>query len=179
MDKYKELTGKGVAGYLSALEEVSWFRYSKIARAEVEERLFKTEDPADYVLCLYDLWFDAEGFEDDESYSWLLERIQLVTGLDFKLNVTYQQETNSVEITINGAGGDYHYAVAMESDWIDESFIEELINNRVLPGEGVASQFIALPPTDQTVQFVYIPSAAYDNAIAKGIIPSDMGYFMD
>ena len=95
------------------------------------------------------------------------------------LNVFFQKRTNTVEIEIQGEKNNYHYSIdVIISDWVDENLVDEFINSNVLPNENVRNRFCFLPPSDQTVQLVFVPVEVYEMAIEKGTIPADEGYFM-
>jgi DNA polymerase III delta prime subunit len=78
MDKYKDLTSKGKNEYLKALESIGWFDFSILSKDTIAKRLKKIEENERFVFCLYDLSFDAEGFEDANSYKSLLEEIMKI-----------------------------------------------------------------------------------------------------
>lgn len=179
MTMYELLTAEGKDAYLQALDEVEWFSFDQNSREEISKRLEAKEDPKDYVTVLFNLWFDAEGFEDDLAYNNLLGEILKVSALEIcEKKVAYHQNTNSVSITLTTRNNTYNYQIAITRDWIDESFIDHFINERLLGGEQVESRFFALPFFDQTARFVFIPKYIYDNAVKEGIIPDRLNYFM-
>ena len=81
MTMYELLTAEGKDAYLQALDEVEWFSFDQNSREEISKRLEAKEDPKDYVTVLFNLWFDAEGFEDDLAYNNLLGEILKVSAL--------------------------------------------------------------------------------------------------
>ena len=82
LDKYTSLTTQGVEAYLKALTKINWFDYKTNDKNEIIERLENQSNNKDFIFCIYNLWFDAEGFEDDESYDNLLDEILEVIGLE-------------------------------------------------------------------------------------------------
>ena len=180
MGTYRELVSKGKDAYLDALEDTGWFRYSLLTKDEIRERLFGVKDPEDYVFYLYNVWFDAEGFEDDDAYRSLLEQILGALGLEKSgLSVLYDKEQNYVTIEIKTKHHTYNYSIALDEhgDWVDGDLIDSFINNEVLPGELEERRLMVLPPSDQTVQFVFIPEGVFRKAREKGVIPGE-DYFM-
>jgi hypothetical protein len=179
MDKYKALTSQGKEAYMNALTAIGWFDFAKTSKEEIAKRLNEETNINELCCCLWELWFDAEGFEDDEPYNSLLSEILGIIGMkNIELNVVYEKSNNSVRIELKTQSNNYHYSIPMESDWVDEELIDEWLNNEVLAGEKIESRFFALPPTDQTVQFIFVPPMIYDKAIKTGIIPDFEGYFI-
>jgi hypothetical protein len=184
MDKYKNLTSKGKVAYLEALKNIGWFDFSNNTKEEIGDRidheLNKSKENADFMFCLYDLWFDREGFEEDDDYKFLLEEIIEIIKLNCKLTVEYSKFENNIKIQIKTENNVYTYYVnnfRYVSGWIDEKIIEVYINYDLLYGEKTNKIFIELPSSDQTVQFVYMPEEIYKKAIEVGIIPEDKDYF--
>lgn len=179
-DKYYLLTEQGKEAYLNALESIGWFDLQNNNKKEIEERIADFEDPITYVFVLYHLWFDAEGFDEDTSYDSLLDELIEITGLEVKeKSVLYNEENDTVEITLTTLKATYSYTVNLEEfgDWIDEDFIDSFINEQVLEGEGSPNRFLPIPPSDQTMQFVFVPEALFVKAIEQGIVPESMDYF--
>ena len=178
MDKYKELVLKGKEAYLDALNEIGWFKVSNNSKDEIEKRLNEENVPANYLFSLWDLWFDAEGFDSADGYEFLLNHILETVKIEIvKVSVSYVKETNSVEIEINTKSNNYHYSIELKSDWIDDDFINEFINNLVLVKENIDRKFFEIPTDDQTAKYVFLPQSVYDKAIKLGVIPNDLGYF--
>jgi hypothetical protein len=180
MDKYSNLTAKGKDSYFKALEDIDWFNFSNVSKETISKRLEKIKENERFVFCLYDLSFDAEGFEDNNSYKSLLEEIIKITGLkNYKVDVKYIGEINSIKIKIKTKNNEYEYCINLNEteDWIDSDVIDEYINN-LLVGEGMDRIFLPIPPEDQTVQFIYIKEDIYERAIEAGIIPEEQGYFI-
>lgn len=181
MDKYISLTTQGIDAYLQALTDINWFDFKQNDKQEIFERLTKQGDNKNFVFCLYKLWFDSEGFEDDEPYRSLLDEILEIIGLKtLSKNVNYDTDNNLVNISLTTEKSSYDYKINLDDfgDWIDENFINVFINEQVLDGENIDNRFLALPMSDQTVQFVFIPQSTYDKAVGKGIIPEELNYFM-
>lgn len=180
LNKYNSLTTQGVEAYLQALTDISWFVYKTNNKEEILERLENEENNNDFVFCLYNLWFDAEGFEDDERYDRLLDEIVKIINLkNFSKKVDYNKKDNSVTILIKTEKTTYNYKINLDEfgDWIDEDFINIFINEQVLKGENMDNKFLPLPSSDQTVQFVFVPESMYNEAVDKGIIPENLNYF--
>jgi hypothetical protein len=180
MDKYKNLTSKGKNEYLKALENIGWFDFSNISKDMINKRLKKIKENERFVFCLYDLSFDAEGFEDAESYKSLLKEIIKIIGLnDYKINVR-KSNKNNINIKIETKNNTYDYFVRLDEteDWIDWTVIDYYINN-LLAGENIDKKFLPIPPEDQTVQFIFINEKVYEKAKKVGIIPESQGYFME
>lgn len=181
MDKYISLTTQGVDAYLQALTDINWFDIKQNNKAEIFNRLTKQDNHKNFVFCLYNLWFDSEGFEDDKSYSSLLDEILEIIGLTtLSKTVIYNTDSNSVNISLTTEKSTYSYKIDLDEfgDWIDEDFINTFINKQVLGGENIDNSFLVLPMSDQTVQFVFVPQSTYDKAVDKGIIPEHLNYFM-
>lgn len=179
-DKYYLLTEQGKEAYLGALESIGWFDLQNNNKKEIEDRIEDFEDPITYAFVLYHLWFDAEGFDEDTSYASLLDELIEVSGLEVsEKNVRYNEENQSVEITLTTPKASYSYIVNLEEfgDWVDEDFIDSFMNEEVLEGEGIRSRFFPIPPSDQTMQFVFVPEELFVKAIEHGIIPGSMDYF--
>jgi hypothetical protein len=72
MDKYKNLISKGKVAYLEALKNIDWFDSSNNTKEKIEDRidqeLNKSKENADFMFCLYDLWF-----EEEDGYKFLTE----------------------------------------------------------------------------------------------------------
>jgi hypothetical protein len=173
------LTARGKEAYLDAMEAVSWFQYARTPRAEIEERL-SAAAPEDFLFALYELWFDPEGIEETEDYTDLLRRIAAIAGFEEAgIAVAYESATRTFDIGLTIGGNAYRHAIPLEESggWIEEKLIGEFINEQVLPGEGLASRFFALPPCDQTAQFVFLPPSVHDRAVEKSIIPGDACHF--
>ncbi|MDR1316043.1 MAG: YjaG family protein [Spirochaetales bacterium] len=181
MDKYKDLTSKGKNEYLKALESIGWFDFSILSKDTINERLKKIEENERFVFCLYDLSFDAEGFEDAGSYKSLLEEIMKIVKLkDYKINVENANRENNINIKIETKNNEYDYLINLDEndDWIDEAVIDYYINN-LLAGENIDKKFLPIPPEDQTVQFIFIEEKIYEEARKFGIIPECQGYFIE
>ena len=180
MDKYKELTSKGKDEYLKALEKIGWFEFSNNSKEVIQKKLNEIAENERFVFCLYDLSFDAEGFEDDYSYKSLLNEIFKIIGLkDYKINVEYNKE-NNLQIAIETKTNVYEYCVDLNEtgDWVDESLIDGYIRN-ILVEEKTNKGLFPIPPEDQTAVFIYISESIYNSAVENGIIPSELGYFME
>jgi hypothetical protein len=176
MDKYVELTSKGKNEYLKVLENIGWFNFSSNTKDEINNRLNESEKTEDFMFCLYDLWFDTEGFEDSDDYRFLLEQIMEIIKLtEYKLNVEYIKQNDLVKIKMETKNSIYtHYANLIEdSSRIEDNVINEFINNKLLVGENTGKKFIQLPSSDQTIQFVYMPGNIFQKAIENGIIPEE------
>ncbi len=181
LDKYTSLTTQGVEAYLKALTNINWFDYKTNDKNEIIERLKNQSNNNNLVFCIYNLWFDAEGFEDDESYDNLLDEILEIIGLEnSSKKVNYNENDNSVSISITIEKRTYNYKIDLDEfgDWIDEDFINIFINEQLLKGENIINRFLPLPSSDQTVQFVFVPESMYNDAVDKGVIPEDLNYFM-
>jgi hypothetical protein len=179
LDKYKELTTKGKDVYLQALEGISWFSFSKNNKAEIEKRLNETKESINFVFCLYDLWFDTEGFEKPDEYEDLLKQIiEIMNISDCKLDVKSLKD-NRVKIEIKTKSNIFKYFVNLNkyAGWFDGNVIDKYINNKVLVVEKTNKRFFLLPCCDQRVQLVYMPIDIYEKAIKIGIIPEE-DYFM-
>ena len=180
LNKYNSLTIQGVEAYLQALTDINWFVYKTNNKEEILERLENEENNNDFVFCLYNLWFDAEGFEDGEPYDRLLDEIVKIINLkNFSKKVDYNKKDNSVTILIKTEKTTYNYNIDLDEfgDWIDEDFINMFINEQLLKGENIINRFLPLPSSDQTVQFVFVPESLYNDAVDKGVIPEDLNYF--
>lgn len=181
MDKYKNLTSKGKDEYLKVLENIGWFNFSSVSKDIINERIKKIEENERFVYCLYDLSFDAEGFEDADSYKSLLEEMIKIIGLkDYKINVKKNSKKNAINIEIETKNNLYVHFVDLDEtgDWIDWAVIDYYINS-LLVGENIDKQFLPIPPEDQTVQFVFIDEKIYERAKKIGIIPENQGYFLE
>jgi hypothetical protein len=181
MDKYKDLTSKGKNEYLKALGNIGWFDLSNVSKKIINKRLEKIKENERFVFCLYDLIFDAEGFEDTGSYKSLLEEIIKITGLeDYKINVEKNDKENNINIKIETRNNVYDYFVNLDEteDWIDWTVIDYYINN-LLARENIDKKFLPIPPEDQTVQFIFIDEKIYQKAKKFGIIPENQGYFIE
>ena len=181
LDKYTSLTTQGVEAYLKALTNINWFDYKTNDKNEIIERLKNQSNNNNLVFCIYNLWFDAEGFEDDESYDNLLDEILEIIGLEnSSKKVNYNENDNSVSISITIEKRTYNYKIDLDEfgEWIDEDFINIFINEQLLKGENIINRFLPLPSSDQTVQFVFVPESMYNDAVDKGVIPEDLNYFM-
>jgi hypothetical protein len=181
MDKYKDLTSKGKNEYLNTLENIGWFDFSNAQKDIINKRLEKIKENERFVFCLYDLSFDAEGFEDSDSYKSLLEEmIKIIELKNYKLNVKKDNKKNNINITIETKNSTYDYFVDLDEteDWIDWTVIDYYMNN-LLTKESIDKKFLPIPPEDQTVQFIYINEKIYKKAKKIGIIPENEGYFIE
>ena len=181
MDNYKNLTELGVEAYVKALEEIDWFDLPQNDQKKIEQKLLKEKDPICYALVLDHLHLDTEGFEFVKDYEELFEKIVKLSGLKItSKNFKEDKKNGDLKITIKTKNRTYEYSIDMENfgDWIDGNFIEKFINEEIFKGEKIESRLMALPPLDQTLEFVFIPKEVHKSAVKKGIIPSDMEYFM-
>jgi len=178
MDKYNKLVSKGQEAYLNALNEIGWFEISNNSKEEIEKRLSKTNKPTNYLFSLYDLGFDGEGFENPDVYEYLLNEIWGIVGLDIvKMSVFYARASNSIEIEVQTKLSSYTRSIELNSDWIEDNFIEEFVNNQILAGENINKKFFELPTDDQCSQYIFVTQSVYDKAIELGVIPDDLGFF--
>jgi hypothetical protein len=178
-DKYQELTSRGKNEYLQALENIGWFNFSNNHKEEIKNRLNKTKENIYFASCLYDLCFDAEDFEDDEDYKYLLERIIKIMHIkEFKLDVEYLKDNNNVKIEIEIKNNVYKYYVNFdeEAGWI--GVIDEYINKKILVEENINKKFLPIPSYDETIKFIYMTNEIYEKAIEIGIIPEEKKYFI-
>jgi hypothetical protein len=181
MNKYKDLTSKGRNEYLKALENIGWFNFSNLSKDIINKRLKEIEENDKFVFCLYDLSFDAEGFEDVGSYKSLLEEIMKIIQMkDYKINVGKSKKGNNINIKIETKNNVYDYFVDLDEtdDWVDWTVIDYYINNLVA-GENIYKKFLPIPPEDQTMQFIFIDEKIYEKAKKVGIIPDNQGYFIE
>lgn len=181
MDKYLSLTKEGIDTYLQTLSDINWFNIQPNDKKVIAERLNEQKQNKDFVFSLYNLWFDAEGFEDHKLYESLLDEIlEIVQVPVLQKNVSYNEENNSVSISLTTQKATYDYKIILDDfgDWIDENFIDIFINEQILKGENIENKFLALPMCDQTIQFVFVPQSTYDAAVDKGIIPQELNYFI-
>ena len=183
MDNYMKLVSQGKKAFVEAAFSIGWFEYSSLTYKNVLRRLTKINDKKFFVFSLSEVMFDAEGFESEESYqSVLTELLQLTEYMkDAELKCKFDNETQSIKISIQGKQKRYSYSVDADEneDWFDENVVESFLNETVLPGEGLELRFFVLPPCDQTANVVFVPQAMYDEAVERGLIPGEMGYFME
>ena len=183
MDSYLELVSQGKEAFVEAAFSIGWFEYSSLTYENVSERLTKMDDEKFFVFSLSEAAFDAEGFESEESYQSVLAELLRLTEYmkDAELKCEFDDETRSIGISIQGKQKQYCYSVDTDEngDWFDENVIESFLNKTVLPGEGLDLRFFVLPPCDQTANLVFVPEAMYEEAVERGLIPGEMGYFME
>jgi hypothetical protein len=179
MDKYAELTARGVGAYLAALTELGWFKLPHNFKPETESRLKEIQEPRFLQSSLAHLAFDAEGFATAGAYESLLAEIFEVLELpEAEFQVEDDEEIIGVHLKIGENEYEYQIQIAEHEDWLDQNFIQEFVNS-VAAGEKMESRFFCLPPADQVLEFVFIPEKYYAVAVARGLIPEEMEYFME
>lgn len=176
IDKYSKLVSQGYSHYLELLRELNWFDNSSITEDEMIKRLKII--PHEYmVFALTELEFEADGFGDCNAYPPLIDELLKHIAPAVTWSIACNEQLNSVHITIQGEKSKYVYSIEIRDKWFDNGFIEEFLNNTVLPKEHIAKRFHALPPCDESVCFLFITDKLYHKAIEEGIIPNQMGYF--
>lgn len=176
MDPYKELTAKGKAAYQQALEEIGWWNYPGNNRQKFEENYDRYDEPIFSVGALAHYVDDAEIFEDntDEQYLALWDEClgKYLPGWKFGAF----GDAMTVKLTIQSPNGTETFETEQGS-WFEDEFLDKI--NNLLELEGSPNRFYVLPPEDQCFSFVFIPETLFEAALAKGVIPADLEFFLN
>jgi hypothetical protein len=177
MDKYQELTKLGKDKYLQKVKSINWHDSDETILQAIIESINETSDDSYLVYALGVLGFDGEGFESASDYENILNEINELLK-DQKLNVNVENQSGLLKIELKkNKTNVYEIDIEETGGWISEGFMEFI--NRTLKDEGFEEQFYALPPSDQTVDFIFSTEEKYKKAIDEGFIPEEMGYFFE
>jgi len=181
MDNYLKLIMQGKKAFADAALSIGWFEYSSLTYETVLERLTEMDDKIFSVFSLSEMEFDSEGFESAGAYqSVVAELLRLTEHMkDAEIACEFDDETESIKISIQGERGRYIYFTDENDDWFDGKVIDSFLNETVLPGEGLELRFFVLPPCDQMAYVVFVPRPMYEEAVSRGLIPAEEGYFLE
>lgn len=177
-DEYKILTGKGKSEYIKVLKSFSWFDEKNEDKKKEIIRTLENDLEVNYsFLALGDLSFDTEGFDTSESYKNLLKEMIKIAEIENqikKINVAEKRNLINISILTNkNEELKYRIDINKNQDWIDTNFIEQLINEQLLPKININKKFIALPAIDQIANVIFISQNDFEQAKKNGLIPSD------
>ncbi|WP_131368641.1 hypothetical protein [Chryseobacterium luteum] len=178
IDEYRILTAKGKSEYIKVLKSFSWFDEKNEDKKKEIIKILENDLEVNYsFLALEDLSFDTEGFETAESYKNLLKEMIKIAEIENQIKkINVVEKRNLINITIlTNKNEELKYTVDINEiqDWIDTNFIEQLINEQLLPKTNNNKKFIALPAIDQIANVIFISQNDFEQAKKNGLIPSD------
>lgn len=176
-DPYRILVAKGKTEYLKVLETTSWFKQKEELKKKEIVNIIQNELDANYLfMALSDFNFDTEGFDTAASYKNFLAEIVKIAGIQKEVNhlkVIKNENFINISVAVNSKFLEYSVNINEHQDWLDSNFIEQFINEQLLPKAKSDKKFFWLPAIDQIGNLIFVSKNEFEEATKIGLIPLD------